>query len=129
MKLVFCFGYIYFTKVYTICMVSNHLSSPRLQSDSSSFATFFAWCRVIKYKCKHHKHQYIVKTVLRDHTGDQKMWSLKTGGLLTQVNYTEKKVLWWAWKGGLLTQLVLRTESTVLYIALAAYWRSCVDKP
>ena len=36
-----------------------------------------------------HEIWYIVKHVLRDHSRDQKMWSLEAGGLLTQVNYRE----------------------------------------
>ena len=38
-----------------------------------------------------HKYEYEpVEPVLRDCSRDKKMWSLKTDGLLTQVNYSEK---------------------------------------
>ena len=49
--------------------------------------------------------------MLRGHSKDQIKLTLKTGGLLTQVN--KWKMYWGVWKGGLLTQVVLRTGLTV----------------
>ena len=58
--------------------------------------------------------KFTVKPVLRDHSRDQKNVSLKTGGLLTQVNYSEKYALGGSEREVSLTQVVLRTGSTAL---------------
>ena len=62
---------IYVPPNFTLCMISNHLSYPRLQSDSS-FTTFLAWCDMIKWKCECDKLQYTVKPVLEDYTMNHK---------------------------------------------------------
>ena len=62
-----------------------------------------------------------VKPVYKDLSRDPKKWSLETGGLLTQVNYSEN-CTFGTLKGrffnigGLYRQMVLGTSSTVIII-------------
>ena len=53
-------------------------------------------------------HSTAVKPVLRDRSSNPpKIWSLKTAGLLRQVNYRENAIVG-TWKGGLLTQVTFK---------------------
>ena len=75
---------------------------------------------VCVHVCGHNIRAYRDYRNLKRLLKGPKMWSLKTGDLLTQVNYSGKCSFDYLWGQFFLTQVVLRTGSTIYYYRLYA---------